>query len=45
MKTLLIINTVGLIIALAFTSIIFFKWLKAEKKLAKYNESEIYKRR
>lgn len=31
METLLILNTVGLTIALAFTTFIFIKWLKAEK--------------
>ena len=44
MKTLLIVNTVVLAIAIVFLTLTFINWLKAEKKLAKFNLSKIFKK-
>ena len=44
MKTLLIVNTVVLVIALVFLTLTFVSWIKAEKKLAKFNLSKIFKK-
>lgn len=34
MKTLLIVNTVAIVVVVGFAVYFFIKWLKAEKKLA-----------
>ena len=44
MKTLLIVNTVVLVISLVFLTLTFVSWIKAEKKLAKFNLSKIFKK-
>ena len=44
MKTLLIVNTVVLVIALISLTFTFISWIKAEKKLAKFNLSKIFKK-
>ena len=44
MKTLLIVNTDVLVISLVFLTFTFINWLKAEKKLAKFNLSKIFKK-
>ncbi len=45
MKTILIFNTVGLLIALAATTTLFILFIRAERKLAKHNESCIFKKK
>lgn len=42
MKTLLIVNTIVLVIALISLTLTFINWIKAEKKLAKFNLSKIF---
>lgn len=44
MKTLLIINIVALSVSLIGLTVFFFNWLKAEKKLAKFNQSSLFKK-
>lgn len=44
MKTILILNIVGLAITTVTCVILFVKWYNAERKLAKYGESTIYKK-
>ena len=44
MKTLLIVNTVVLVISLIFLTLTFTNWIKAEKKLSKFNLSKIFKK-
>lgn len=44
MKTLLIVNTAVLVISLVFLTLTFINWLKAEKKLSKFNLSKIFKK-
>ena len=44
MKTLLIVSTVVLVIALISLILTFIDWIKAEKKLAKFNLSKIFKK-
>lgn len=44
MKTLLIANTIVLVISLISLTLTFINWLKAEKKLAKFNLSKIFKK-
>ena len=44
MKTLLIVNTVVLVVSLIFLTLTFINWLKAEKKLSKFNLSKIFKK-
>lgn len=44
MKTLLIVNTIILVVALVALTVIFINWIKAEKKLAKFNLSKIFKK-
>lgn len=44
MKTLLIVNTVILVISLVFLTLTFINWIKAEKKLSKFNLSKIFKK-
>lgn len=44
MKTLLIVNTVVLVISLIFLTLTFINWIKAEKKLSKFNLSKIFKK-
>ena len=44
MKTLLIVNIIGLAIALISLTLTFINWLKAEKKLSKFNLSKIFKK-
>ena len=44
MKTLLIVNTIVLVISLIFLTLTFINWIKAEKKLSKFNLSKIFKK-
>lgn len=43
MKATIILTILGLIFCLVATTIFFVEWLKAERKLAKHNESSIFK--
>ena len=44
MKTLLIVNTIVLVVSLIFLTLTFINWIKAEKKLSKFNLSKIFKK-
>ena len=44
MKTLLIVNTITLVITLISLTLTVVNWIKAEKKLAKFNLSKIFKK-
>lgn len=44
MKTILIINIIGILTAMIFCTICLIGWFKAEKKLAKHGESILYKK-
>lgn len=39
---MVILNILGLTVALIFSTICFIGWFRAEKKLAKYNESNFF---
>ena len=42
MKTLLIVNTITLVITFISLTLTVINWIKAEKKLAKFNLSKIF---
>ena len=44
MQTWLIVNTIALILSLAALVYVTIQWFRAEKKLAKFGQSLLYKR-
>lgn len=44
MQTWLIVNTIALILSLAGLVYVTIQWFRAEKKLAKFGQSLLYKR-
>lgn len=44
MQTWLIINTILLVVALVGIAYVTIQWFRAEKKLAKFGQSALYKR-